>query len=263
MRNNFNVLLIGDVIGKSGRRMLIEKLPELKEDYNILFSIVNAENAAGGMGITTDITYHFFQAGIDVITSGNHIWDKKEIYPVLEKESRILRPLNYSPKVPGRGICYYEKEGITIAIVNLQGRTFLKTIECPFLTFEYELQKIKKRTDFIIVDFHAESTAEKKAFAYHFDGRVSAVLGTHTHVQTADEQVLPGGTGFITDVGMTAAYDSVIGFDIANCVYRFVTQLPVKLNVARGPAQLQAAVVNIDIETGKTNSIERVFLVRD
>ncbi len=257
MQNNFNIIFIADIVGRAGRSFFTEKINYLKEKYDPLFIIANGENSAGGLGITVDIVYKLFQSGVDIITTGSHVWDKKDVEFVLEKESRLLRPLNYTTEVPGSGYAFIEKEGIVLAAVNLEGRTFMKPIDCPFAALEERIDFIRKKTNYIIVDFHAISTAEKKAFGFYFDGRISAVIGSHTHVQTADEEVLPGGTAYITDAGMTGAHYSVMGFEPSQSIYRFLTQIPMKLNSSKNLPKLEGVVVTINKSTGLANGIER------
>ncbi len=263
MPNNITILFIADIVGRVGRRLVSEKVEYLRKKFEIDFIIANGENAAGGIGLTSDIAFQLFQNGVDVITSGNHIWEKKEIYPSLDREKRILRPLNYPEQTIGHGFCVMEREGASIAVVNLEGRHFMRPVDCPFQALNRLISSLKKQTNCVIVDFHAESTAEKQALANYFDGRVSAVLGTHTHVQTADEQILPGGTAYITDVGMTGAYRSIIGFDIPSSVSRFVSMMPVKLNPAKEDPRLQGVILSIDPQTGKGVRIQRLSLIKE
>jgi len=255
------VIFIGDVVGKAGRAAVRGLLRPLTEQYKIDFAIANGENAAGGFGITQSVAEELFGYGIHVITTGNHIWDKKEAIPYIAKESRVLRPLNYPPGVPGAGsITATARNGSKIAVVNASGRVFMSALDCPFRTSKEEFERLRKTTNIIVVDFHAEATSEKQAYGYYFDGAVSAVIGTHTHVQTADERILPGGTAYITDVGMTGPSDSVIGVEKAQILERFLLQMPVKFEVAKGPAVLMAVVLDIDPSTGRAASIERVRL---
>ncbi|TDT69166.1 hypothetical protein EV215_1508 [Hypnocyclicus thermotrophus] len=214
------ILIIGDIIGKPGRKILYEFLERKKEEYD--FIIVNGENSAAGFGITTKIADEFFEYGIDVITSGNHIWDKKEIYKYLDENNALLRPLNYPKSVPGSGYIIKEsKNGEKIAVVNLQGRVFMPLVDSPFEVIENILNEIKKETDIIIVDFHAEATSEKVALGWFLDGKVKAIYGTHTHIQTADNRILSEGTAYITDIGMTGSHDSIIGMTIESVLPKF------------------------------------------
>ncbi|MBC7217277.1 MAG: TIGR00282 family metallophosphoesterase [Candidatus Caldatribacterium sp.] len=251
-------LIVGDVVGKPGRRVLREKLPLLKEELQIDAVIVNGENAAGGLGITPEVCEEIFSYGADVVTSGNHIWDKKEILGYIDREPRLLRPLNYPEGVPGRGSLVLEKEGRIWAVVNLSGRVFMPPLDCPFRRIEQELKLLREQTNIILVDFHAEASSEKIAMGWFLDGKVSCVFGTHTHVATADERILPQGTAYITDIGMTGAHDSVIGIEVADIVGRFLTQLPVKYRVAKENVKLNGIVVEVDDTTGKAREIFRL-----
>lgn len=249
------ILMIGDVIGKPGREAVRALLPDLRRAQSIDFVICNGENTAGGFGITADTASELLESGVDVLTSGNHIWDKKEIYPYLDEELPLIRPANY-PDAPGRG--YLRQGGVTV--VNLLGRVFMAPLDCPFRTADALLERLEKEgaSKVIIVDFHAEATSEKQAMGWYLDGRVSAVLGTHTHVGTVDARILPQGTAYLTDVGMTGPMESVIGSDIEAVLARFMTSMPQRLEVASGPCVLNAVLVDVDEETGNASSIERV-----
>lgn len=252
--NSLRVLFVGDIVGSPGRKVLKEFLPSLKEDLRIDVVVANGENAAGGFGLTRGVVDEILSAGVDVITTGNHVWDKKEILDLLRgDELPVLRPYNYPPRAPGRGYIVLEK----IVVVNLQGRIFMPSIDCPFSKMEELLTELSERKP-ILVDLHAEATSEKIAFAYYFDGKVSAVIGTHTHVPTADERILPNGTAYITDVGMTGPVDSIIGMDPSKVLKRFLTGVPEKLEVAKGRSSLQGVVIEIDLHTLKATSIQRV-----
>lgn len=252
------ILLVGDVIGKGGRRAVADLLPRLIND-GVDFVIANGENVSGGIGITPSYAQMLWEQGVDVITSGNHIWRKKEIIPFLDQEPRLLRPANYPAGAPGRGSGIYTTSGGTkVGVLNLEGRIFMKALESPFKTAEEHLSLLQRETKVIIVDFHAEATSEKMALGWFLDGEVSAVLGTHTHVQTADERVLPGGTAYITDVGMTGPSDSVIGIKREIALERFLTMLPNKFEPATGKIELQGAIVDVDEETGRSLGIRRV-----
>ncbi|MBN2543643.1 TIGR00282 family metallophosphoesterase [bacterium] len=255
-----NILFIADIFGKAGRRAVLELLPGLKDQYNIHFTIANGENAAGGYGITPKIATKFFRYGVDVITSGNHIWDRRDqIDEYLDTESRLLRPVNYPPVLPGKGHgVYLVMEGCQLGVINLQGRVFMANIDCPFRVGEVEVQKMREETHNIIIDLHAETTAEKLALGHYFDGKVSAVIGTHTHIQTADECILPGGTAYITDAGMTGPHDSVIGIRKHLAIERMITQTKVKFAPAKTDIRLSGVVVAIDENSGKSTSIERI-----
>ena len=252
------ILFIGDVVGKGGRRAVTELLPKLI-DQGVDFVIANGENASGGMGITPPHAEQLLDAGINCITSGNHIWRKKELISFLEGDPHILRPANYPPGTPGRGSgIYTTRNGTKVGVVNLEGRVFMRPLESPFQRAEEHVSSLRKETKVIIVDFHAEATSEKMAMGWFLDGEVSAVLGTHTHVQTADERLLPGGTAYITDVGMTGPRDSVIGVKKEIALERFLTMLPNKFEPASGRVELQGAIVEVDERTGLSSGIRRV-----
>ncbi len=247
------VLVIGDVIGKPGRHAIRELLPGLRREYDIDLVIANAENIAGGLGVTVATAEELFEAGSDVLTSGNHVWAHKEIVPYLDSETPILRPLNYPPGVPGRG--YLVGRAL---VVNLIGRTFMSNYDCPFRTMDRLLAELSDTPRTIIVDFHAEATSEKMALGRYLDGRVSAVLGTHTHVGTIDAQVLPGGTAYVTDIGMTGPVDSIIGDDSQDVLSRFLTMIPYRLAVGKGKTVLNAVLVTVDDASGRATCIERI-----
>jgi metallophosphoesterase (TIGR00282 family) len=247
------ILAIGDIVGKPGRRAMSALLPDLRQQYGLDMVIANGENAAGGIGLTPETAKELLEAGTDVITSGNHIWAQKEIFPYLEGQMPILRPLNYPPGVPGRG--YLVTGGV--AVVNIMGRTFMGDLDCPFRAMDKLLSELKEKI--IIVDFHAEATSEKMAMGRYLDGRVSAVLGTHTHVGTIDSQILAGGTAYVTDIGMTGPTDSVIGDDAEAVLQRFLTGIHHRLSVGKGKPTLNAIMVDIDQKTGRARSIERIY----
>jgi metallophosphoesterase (TIGR00282 family) len=253
------ILFIGDIVGRPGREVIKELLPGLREEYSLDFVIANAENAAGGSGITPRIARELFGLGIDVLTSGDHVWKKKEIFEVIDKEKRVLRPLNFSPQAPGRGSgIFLSASGEKIGIINIVGRVFMEAQDCPFRKAYEELAALGQQANVIIVDVHAEATSEKVALGWYLDGKVSAVLGTHTHIQTADERILPAGTAFITDVGMSGPLDSVIGRRIEDVLVRFLSGVPHRFEVASGNVQLQGVVLDIDEKTGKARSITRI-----
>jgi metallophosphoesterase (TIGR00282 family) len=255
------VLLIGDVIGKPGRLAVEQVLPDLREERGIDFATANGENLAGGMGLTASTADALLAAGVDVITSGNHIWDKREIYPVLERNERILRPLNYGThEVPGRGWGTYQAlDGTDVAVVNLQGRTYMQPIDNPFTEGDRLIEEFSESLPPVrLVDFHCEITSEKNALGLYLDGRVSVVVGTHTHVVTGDERILPGGTAYLTDVGMTGPIWSVIGFDPATVLPRFINALPTRFEVGSGPVVFNAVQVDIEPASGRALAIERV-----
>lgn len=253
------IVFIGDVCYKSGRKILAAQLPNIIKENSADFCIVNGENAAGGKGINAVTAREIIEAGADVITTGNHIWGKKEVFFFIDSEKRVLRPLNYHAINPGRGFICVEKNGMKIAVVNLSGRIFMDPCNCPFEALELKLPELKKQTSTVIVDFHGEATSEKTAFAWHFDGRVSAVMGTHTHVQTADERILPRGTGFITDAGMTGPYEGIIGADREKVISKFTTGLPEYFSMQKGPAQINGVVMEINPETGQCTDIRRIY----
>ena len=248
------ILAIGDIIGKPGRNAVKEVLPGLCGEYNIDLVVGNGENAAGGLGLTPGTADELFDSGIDVITSGNHIWAYNEITLYLDSELAILRPLNYPPMNPGRG--YLRKNNVLI--VNLVGRVFMGHVDCPFRAMDQLLAEFEHKSIPIIVDFHAEATSEKVAMGRYLDGRVSAVLGTHTHVGTADARILPGGTAYVTDIGMVGPMDSVIGDDPDSVIKRFLTQIPSRLSVGRGTVSFDAILVEVDDKTGKAVAVQRI-----
>lgn len=254
------ILFIGDIVGQAGRRMVGRHLQRLVATLGVDLTLANGENAAAGFGITPNVAQELFGLGIALLTSGNHIWDKKEAEAYLEKEPRLLRPANYPEEVPGLGTHVLRVGERLVGVLNLQGRAFLPAIDCPFRAADRELAELRRVTDTILVDFHAEATAEKQAFAWYVDGRASAVLGTHTHVQTADERILPCRTAYLTDVGMTGPRDSVIGVRPEDAIPRFLTQMPRKFNVAEGPTLLSAALVEVG-DDGRALSIQRIQIV--
>jgi metallophosphoesterase (TIGR00282 family) len=252
------VLLIGDVMARAGRRVIEERLHSLRERMEIEFVVANIENAAGGFSITQRIAEELFAAGVDVMTSGNHIFDKKEVLDFIEREPRLLRPANYAPGVPGKGRWVGRVKGLPIAVLNFQGRVFMPPSDDPFRAADVQLSAMEPSIKIILVDMHAETTSEKLALARYLDGRVSAVVGTHTHVQTADEQILPGGTGYMTDLGMTGPHDGVIGMQTQIVLERFHRGLSSKMEPAEGEIQLNGLVVEIDEETGHAVRVERL-----
>lgn len=254
-----NILVIGDIVGRPGREILKSMLSWVQTRYNIDFTIANAENAAGGRGITLDVKNELLGIGIDCLTMGNHVWDNKNIFSFIDDEPRLIRPINYPADCPGQGIHIF-KAGFNkkIAVINASGRVFLPALDCPFRALDDTLQEIHTLVDYIIVDFHAEATSEKVAFGYYLDGRVSAVLGTHTHIQTADEKILPNGTAYITDLGMTGPIDSILGMEKQPIIERFLNARPSRFQVAEGAAQLQGVVLQVDEDSMKTINIERI-----
>lgn len=246
-------------MGEAGRKALREALPRLRAEHGLAMVIANGENAAGGAGITRNTAKELFEAGVDVITTGDHVWDQKEAVALLAEEPRILRPINYPPGVPGHGSIVWQPAGHPpVAVINVQGRVFMGEMENPFLAAKAAVEAIRSSANTIIVDIHAEATSEKIALARFLDGLVTAVLGTHTHVQTADEQILPGGTAFICDVGFTGAHESVIGRKIEPVLNRFLTGLPQKFEVAKGNPKVQGVILEIDPALGTARSINRI-----
>jgi len=255
------ILFIGDIFGHPGRRMVKEILPHLQGELKPDLVLANAENAAAGFGITPPLVEELLDLGIAVLTSGNHIWDKKEIYPYLREhlDGRLLRPANYPIEAPGRGLYVAETpSGIRYAVLNLQGRVFMPSIDCPFRKADALLGSIPPEVNIRIVDFHAEATSEKQAMGWYLDGRVTAVLGTHTHVPTADETILPQGTAYITDLGMTGPYESIIGMERQAVMQKFLDQLPARFEVASGDVRFAGALLEVDPQTGRALSISRV-----
>jgi len=253
------ILFIGDIVGKPGRRAVNELLPNLISRHNIDFVIANCENAAAGFGVTREVVEELYSSQIDVLTSGNHIWDKREIVEFIDDYETLLRPANYPATVPGLGsVVMPTMSGEYVGVLNLAGRIFMHPIDCPFETARSKIAEMKKKTKVIIVDIHAEATSEKKALGWYLDGDVSAVLGTHTHVQTADDEILPQGTAYLSDAGMTGPFDSVIGVKKEAVIERFLTQMPNKFEVAKGDVRLQGVLLDIDTKTGKANSLVRI-----
>jgi len=253
------ILFIGDIVGEPGRRAVKTLVPLLRLEHRLDAIVANGENAAGGSGITPKIAEELFSAGIDVITTGDHLWDQKEVIGLLEGETRFLRPLNYPPGTIGQGSRVFGGNGRPeFAVINAQGRTFMPDLDNPFAVVPAEAARLREKTNVILLDFHAEATSEKIALARMLDGRVSAVVGTHTHVQTADEQVFPGGTAFLCDAGFTGPHESVIGREIEPVIKRFVTHTPQKFEVAKKKILLQGALIDVDETTGKARSISRI-----
>jgi len=250
-------------VGRPGRNILKENLKNIIEEYTVDFVIANGENAAGGNGITKKVAEELFETGVNFLTMGNHVWDNKDIFTFIDNEERIIRPLNYPPGTPGKGSKIIEiKNNLKIGIINISGRTYMQNLDCPFRTCIEEIEKISSITNIIIVDFHAEATSEKQAMGWYLDGKVSAVIGTHTHVQTADERILPGGTAYITDVGMTGAFNSILGVEVEGVIKKFITQLPARFDVAKGIAQLNSVLIEIEENTGRATSINRINLLK-
>jgi 2',3'-cyclic-nucleotide 2'-phosphodiesterase len=258
------LLFVGDIVGSPGRRILKDHLADMVEQRGIDLAIVNCENAASGFGVTPRLADELFAAGADVLSGGNHIWDRKEILEYFPHQPRLLRPANFPDGLPGSGLFTGKtRSGIDYAVLNLQGRTFMAPIDCPFRAAERELARIPPETKIIVVDMHAETTSEKQAMGWFLDGKVSAVIGTHTHVMTADAHVLPKGTAFITDVGMTGPHDSIIGMAKETIIERFLKSLPARFEVADGDVQLHAVVIDADETSGRARSIETVVVRAD
>lgn len=255
-----NVLMVGDVYGEPGRAAVQKLLPKIRQEHQIDFTVVNVENAAGGFGVTPQLARGFLEQGADVMTSGNHIWDKKDIVEYIGKENLLLRPANYPVGTPGAGYITLKAGPHRVTVINLMGRVFMHPIDCPFRKADEILAEIGKETPNILVDMHCEATSESVAMGWYLNGRVSAVVGTHRHVQTADERVLPGGTAYITDLGLTGPTDGVIGVDRDQIIQRFLTQMPIRFETAKGPVKLHAVVIAIDGETGRATSIQRLSL---
>ncbi len=254
-----NILFIGDIVGRPGRLALTSRLDRLVDLHHVDLVVANGENAAAGFGLTVDIARDFLSLGINVITSGNHIWDKKEILGYLDRQERLLRPANYPGDVPGRGCgIFTTSAGIKVGVINLEGRVFMSNLECPFRCADRLVAELRQHTPIILVDFHAEATSEKVALGHYLDGRVSAVVGTHTHIQTADEQILSGGTGYLTDAGMTGSSDAVIGIRKELAIEKFLTQLPVRFEVAKKDPVLCGVLFTVDEETGRATGVMRV-----
>ncbi len=254
-----NVLVIGDIIGRPGRKAVINLLPKLKREYRLDLIIANGENSAGGMGITPEVVEELYASGINVITSGNHVWKHKEIYGTLDKDPALLRPANYPPGVPGKGSgIFFTEKGDKVGVLNLMGRVFLAELDCPFRKADEEIEKLSQETRVVVVDMHAEITSEKAAMGWYLDGRVSAVVGTHTHIPTADERILPKGTAYITDIGMVGSLDSVIGVKKELALKRFLSQIPIRFEVEKKNIYLQGAVITIDPQTGRAEGIKRI-----
>lgn len=254
------ILYLGDIVGSSGRQVIAKRLPEIRDEHEPDLVIANGENAAHGFGLTLSIARDIIDSGVDVITGGNHTWDKREVVQAIETfPERILRPANYPPGTPGVGAAVIRtRTEIEIGVINLMGRVFMDPLDCPFQTFEREIEKVRARTRLILVDLHAEASSEKQAMGYFVDGRVSALVGSHTHVQTADERILPKGTGYLTDAGMNGPLDSIIGMKKEIIIERFLKKLPLKMEVSDAPGRLHGVLFVLDRKTGKCVDIERI-----
>ncbi|MHB1952802.1 MAG: TIGR00282 family metallophosphoesterase [Sulfobacillus sp.] len=255
------ILLIGDIVGKSGRRMVVVHVPRLRTELGVDMVIANGENAAGGNGLTHEVMDELFSSGIDVLTSGNHIFDKKEVFDFLDDVPNLLRPINLPAATPGRGYVIASPGSVPVAVINVSGRAFMPFhYSDPFESVDVVLDSLPVEVKIVVIDMHAETTSEKAALAWCFDGRVSVVVGTHTHVQTSDERILPHGTAFITDLGMTGPRDSVIGVKTDLVIQKLRQQMPVRFDTAQGPGQFGALLVDVDTATGQATAIERIFL---
>jgi len=253
------ILFLGDVVGRAARRAIRQDLRALRRRLSIDFAIANGENAAGGRGLDPESTEELLDAGVDVLTSGNHIWQHRSILPLIEREPRLLRPENFPPGNPGRGFSVVRRAGgVEIGVVNLIGRAFMGSFDCPFRAADRVLEELSGKASVVVVDMHAEATSEKVAMGWYLAGRVAAVVGSHTHVQTADERVLPGGTAYLTDAGMCGPIDSVIGMRRDEVIERFLNQRPVHFEVAKGPVLLQGALIEVDPQTGRSSAISRI-----
>jgi len=257
------ILFLGDIVGRPGRRAIHELLPAIKKKYEPRFTIANGENAAGGNGITEEIADDLCSAGIDVLTMGNHVWDNKDIYNFIDRDYRIIRPANYPPDSPGSGYTLARKANCQIGVVNLSGRVFMPPLDCPFRAVDQIIPLLKNETPIIIIDFHAEATSEKNALGWYVDGRATAVVGTHTHIQTADERILPRETAYITDVGMTGPRDSILGVRTDLVLDKLIGLRPVRFEVASGPLQLNAVAIEVDECSGRAREILRIQVVKD
>jgi metallophosphoesterase (TIGR00282 family) len=256
-----NILFIADIYGSPGRKAVRDLVPEIISSMGIDFVIANVENSAAGFGVTKDILEELKGLGIECMTSGNHIWDRRESLPLLDTEPLLLRPHNYPPGVPGTGTrIFTTREGVKVGVLNLMGRVFMRELDCPFRTADREVALLREQTNVVLIDFHAEATAEKIALAWYLDGRISALLGTHTHVQTADERVLPKGTGYITDAGMTGPFDSVIGVRKELAIKKFLNLLPIRFEPADGDVRLNGVHLDVDEATGRCRHIARLAL---
>jgi metallophosphoesterase (TIGR00282 family) len=261
-----NILVIGDVVGSPGRSIMKKALPRVFERYDVDYCVANVENAAGGFGVTKEVADEILDMGVDCMTSGNHIWDKREIIGFVDLIPQLLRPANYPPRQPGRGshVGRGKRSGVPVATLNLSGRVFMNgAMDDPFQKAAEEVERLRREAKVIVVDMHGEASSEKNAMGRFLDGRVSAVFGTHTHVPTCDHRVLPGGTAYVTDLGMTGPYDSVIGVDSDTIVQRFLTGMPGRFETAKGDPRFAAAVIDVDAETGRARGIERMLLSQE
>ncbi|MBO6179882.1 MAG: TIGR00282 family metallophosphoesterase [Selenomonadaceae bacterium] len=257
------IMMVGDIVGKCGRRVFAKYTKKLRKEKNLDMVVVNGENAAGGKGLTDATLAELYGQGADVVTSGNHIWDKKEVMQFIDREPFLLRPANYPEGAPGKGYCLFPWKAQNVAVINLSGRVFFDALDDPFQKINEILSKIKSEAQIIILDFHAEATSEKIAMGYYLDGKVSAVIGTHTHVQTADEQIFENGTAYITDVGMTGPKNSILGVKKEIIIEKFLTALPSRFEVAEGPGVYSAIIIEIDDATGFATKVERILIYEE
>ena len=254
------ILMVGDVVGRTGRQAFRKYTPQLRREREIDLVVVNGENSAGGKGITRKSLDELYQGGADIVTSGNHIWDKKDVLDFIDQEPFLIRPANYPDGTPGKGACIYPFKAKNIGVMNLSGRAFMPALDAPFQRVEGLIKELGRSCDVLLLDFHAETTSEKLAMGWYLDGRVNAVVGTHTHIQTADERILPEGTAYITDLGMTGPWNSVLGVRTELIVQKFLTAMPVRFDVADGPAVYSGVLLEIDGATNRTKSIERIMI---
>ncbi|MCO7174754.1 TIGR00282 family metallophosphoesterase [Sporolactobacillus kofuensis] len=258
------ILFVGDVYGRTGRQMIQDYLPKLKSKFNPTATIVNAENAAHGKGLTKKIYRQLLEVGADMLTMGNHTWDNREIFEFIDDAKQLVRPANFPAGTPGTGLRFLTlPHNIQVAVINIQGRVFLPPLDDPFSTVKQLVDEARKKTPIIFIDVHAETTSEKLALGWYLDGTVSAVVGTHTHVQTADERIFPQGTAYLTDVGMTGPYNGIIGVQRASVTKRFLTSMPVRFESEEGPGQLSAVLIHVNDKTGKASKIERILINDD
>lgn len=255
-----NILLVGDICGKPGRAAARRCIPKLRKEYAVDFVVANGENAAGGNGLTKAVLDEIYSFGVDVVTTGNHIWDKKEIFQFIEREERLVRPANYPPGAPGRGYTIVEAAGKRVGVVNLSGSSFMPPIDCPFRKMDEILAQIESLCDVILLDFHAETTSEKMAMGWYLDGKATCVVGTHTHIQTADERILPGGTAYLTDLGMAGPWHSILGVKKEAVIQKFLSAMPVRFELADGPLVFCGALLSLDSDTARAKHIRRIQL---
>ncbi len=254
------IMLVGDVVGRAGRRAFRTITPRLRSEKSIDVVIVNGENSAGGKGFTRKALDELYAGGADIVTAGNHVWDKKDVFAFVDDEPFLVRPANYPAGAPGRGFCIFPFKAVNIAVMNLSGRSFMQALDCPFQKVDEILGELGEQADVIVLDFHAETTSEKLAMGHYLDGRADIVVGTHTHVQTADEQILPGGTAYITDLGMVGAHDSILGVRKEIVIQKFRTGMPVRFEMAEGASEYAAVIVDIEPNGRRAPRIERILL---